>query len=437
MAMEAHTLFALSTGRGPAGVAVVRVSGPQVQAALLAVFGRVPAPRTAAYGAFLAEDGSVIDHGLALFFPGPRSFTGEDVAEFHGHGGRAVVAALLARLGGLPGLAPAEAGAFTRRAFENGKLDLTAVEGLADLVHAETELQRRQALRLADGAFGRLALAWRADLLTARSLIEADLDFSDEEDVPGSVLDQGFSLARSVRAAMERVLDDRGRGERIRDGFQVVVLGPPNAGKSSLVNHLAGRDVAIVTETPGTTRDLLEVHLDLGGLPVTLVDTAGLRESEDRIEQEGVRRARHRAGQADLVVWMDPDGRPPPGDLEPGCPVIRVRSQADRVGRAIESDPNRLDVSVVTGAGVDVLLGAIADTLGEGFGEPALIAHERQRHCIAEAVAALKRADDDGAPLEVRADEIRVALTALGRLVGQVDVEEVLGAIFQAFCIGK
>lgn len=447
---QAPTLYALSSGRGPAGVAVIRVSGPAVRSALQAVFGRVPAPRAAAYGALRDADGSILDRGLVLFFPAPRSFTGDDVAEFQVHGGRAVVAALLRRLGGLPGLVAAPAGAFTRRAFENGRMDLTAVEGLADLVQAETEAQRRQALRLAEGAFGQAAMRWRADLLAARAAVEADLDFAEEEDVPGSVADDGLARVTAVRAEMERVLADGGRGERIRDGFQVVVMGPPNAGKSSLVNHLAGREVAIVTEVPGTTRDVLEVHLDLDGLPVVLVDTAGLRDSDDRVEQEGVRRARSRAGVADVILWLDPDGGAPPSDLlagvgvrpeggDPGnggVPVIAVRSQADQLG-AIESDPNRLAVSSRTGFGIDGLLDAIARVLQSKSAEPSLIAQERQRVCVAEAVEALLRAEDACAPLEVRADEIRRASQALGRLVGQVDVEEVLGAIFANFCIGK
>lgn len=446
---EQPTFYALSSGRGPAGVAVIRISGPAVRSTVTALFGRVPPPRYAAYGPLRDADGSIIDHGLVLFFEAPRSFTGDDVAELQVHGGRAVVSALLRRLEGLTGMVAAPAGAFTRRAFENGKMDLTAVEGLADLVQAETEAQRRQALRLAEGTLGRRAAAWRADLLAARAAIEADLDFSDEEDVPGSVADEALERVVRVRTGMERALADAGRGERIRDGFQVVVLGPPNAGKSSLVNHLAGRDVAIVTEVPGTTRDVLEVHLDLDGLPVALVDTAGLRESADRVEQEGVRRARARAGQADVIVWLHPDGAPPPLDIasrfsgreeigagRTGPVVIAARSQAD-LGPAIESDPNRLAVSSRTGQGVDRLLGAIASAVGDQTSEPALISQARQRACLVDALDALRRAEDGYVPLEVRADEIRRATDALGRLVGRVDVEEVLGAIFSAFCIGK
>ena len=333
-ASEAKTIFALSSGAPPAGVAVVRISGPAVRFALETICGGVPEPRVASLRAIRRpEDGSVLDRGLVIFFPGPRSFTGEDTAEIQLHGGRAVVAAILDVLAHLPGLVPAEAGAFTRRAFENGRLDMTAVEGLADLIAAETEAQRRQALRLAEGDLARRANGWREALIRARAAIEADLDFADEEDVPGSVADRAFVEAAGVAADMRRLLADGRRGERTRDGFQVAIMGPPNAGKSSLLNWLAGREAAIVTEVPGTTRDVIEVHLDLGGQAVILIDTAGVRETADRVEVEGIRRGLARGRAADLVLWLDEEGRGPPA-LDGTGPVVPLRSKAYRVSGA-------------------------------------------------------------------------------------------------------
>ncbi|PKR88604.1 tRNA uridine-5-carboxymethylaminomethyl(34) synthesis GTPase MnmE [Pleomorphomonas diazotrophica] len=429
------TIFALSSGALPSGIAVVRLSGPAVRFVVETSAGKLPKPRQATLSALRAGDGRVIDQGLLLFFPGPASFTGEDVAEFHLHGGRAVVAAFLGFLGDLPGLRLAEAGEFTRRAFENGRIDLTEAEGLGDLIAAETEAQRRQALRLAGGAFRERAEDWRRRLIDLRAHIEADLDFSDEDDVPDDLSHEvGVGIA-NLRKEMERELSAGQRGERVRDGLEVVVLGPPNAGKSSLVNALAEREVAIVTDIPGTTRDLLEVRLDLGGYAVLLVDTAGLREGGDVIEAEGIRRGRARATAADLILWLDENGNAPPQDvLALGVPVMRLRTKADLAG--ISEGVKAVSVRDRTSVDrlLDLLTREVASRLG---GESPLVSRARQRDCLSRAVAALRNAEGKALPAEVVADNLRQAGDALGRLTGRIDIEEVLGSIFSTFCIGK
>src|SRR5450755_864706 len=302
---ERPTIFALSSGSGPAAIAVVRISGPGAGEALKALSGKIPAPRQAALARIRdPQSNDIIDEGLALWFPAPQSETGEDVAELQLHGGRAVIAATLAALGRIDGLRPAEAGEFTRRAFENGKLDLTAVEGLADLVMAETEGQRRQAFRQLKGLLGGRAETWRQQLIQALALVEARIDFSDEADVPQDLLAPALAMTRSLADEIAGALADGGRGERLREGLVVAIAGPPNAGKSTLLNRIARREAAIVSPYAGTTRDVIEVHLDLGGWPVTLLDTAGIRETDDPVEMEGVRRARDRAAAADLVLWV-------------------------------------------------------------------------------------------------------------------------------------
>ena len=299
-----ETIYALSSGRPPAAIAVVRISGPRAGAALKALTGRIPDPRKAALARVRGRDGEIVDQALALWFPGPQSETGEDVAELQLHGGHAVVAAVFAALAQFDGLRPAEAGEFTRRAFENGKLDLTAVEGLADLVMAETEGQRRQAFRQMAGALRDRSENWRRQLIQALALVEARIDFSDEADVPQDLVTPALQIARSLEGDIASVLAEGNRGERLREGFVVAIAGPPNAGKSTLLNRIAKREAAIVSPYAGTTRDVIEVHLDLGGLPVTFLDTAGIRETDDPVEREGVRRARERAAGADLILWI-------------------------------------------------------------------------------------------------------------------------------------
>ena len=359
--MAGDTIFALSSGSPPAGVAIIRMSGPRVRFGLETLIGAVPEPRRVCLRFLKSSEGEVLDQGLVVFFAAPASFTGEDVAELHVHGGRAVVMAVLEALSVIDGFRPAEAGEFTRRAFGNERLDLTQVEGLADLVAAETEAQRRQALRQSDGTLGRLYEGWRQRLVRARALIEAELDFADEEDIPASASSEAWRIAEDVRREIVDHAEDR-RGERVREGAEIVVLGPPNAGKSSLVNAIARRDVAIVTPEPGTTRDMIEVRVDLDGYAATLVDTAGLRVAEGVIEREGVRRAEARAGKADVVLWLC-DGRAPAGRPCLAGTVLRVASKIDLVDSDSERARVQADfdygISSVTGEGLPELLAGL------------------------------------------------------------------------------
>ena len=436
---EPDTVFALSTAPGRAGIAVIRLSGPGAAAALMALAGTVPPPRHAQR--IRVRDpagGEAIDEGLALYFPAPRSVTGEDVAELHVHGSRAVVAAVLACLGRL-GLRPAEPGEFTRRAFLNGKLDLSAVEGLADLVAAETAAQRRQALRQLDGALGRLAERWRARLLSAQARLEAAIDFPDE-DLPAGLWDAARGEAAALVAEIAAHLGDDHRGERLREGVMVAVLGPPNAGKSSLVNALARRDVAITAAASGTTRDVIEVALDLGGYPVTLADTAGLRDAVDPVEAEGVRRTRARAAAADLKLVLYDATRPEELDalaglIDANALVIANKSDLLPAGAA---PPAGLALSVATGAGMAALLARLGAEVARRLdaGAAPLVTRARHRAALDECCTALRRFD--GAPLpELAAEELRAAARALGRITGRVDVEDMLDRVFAEFCIGK
>jgi tRNA modification GTPase TrmE len=345
------TIFALSSGRPPAAIAVIRISGPLAGDALKSLSGKIPEPRKAALARIRNTDNEIIDEALALWFPGPNSETGEDTAELQLHGGRAVVAAVLGALGRIDGLRPAEAGEFTRRAFENGKLDLTAVEGLADLVMAETQGQRRQAFRQMKGLLGKRAEDWRARLIKALALVEARIDFSDEADVPQDLLKPALAIVGALAGEIETALDDSHAGERLRDGLVVAIAGPPNAGKSTLLNRLARREAAIVAPTPGTTRDVIEVHLDLGGYPVTLLDTAGIRDTADPVELEGVRRAQARAAAADLVLWVtDASAEAGSGDLlaernavPQSVEVTEPSFQGRTAGWAPQSNPRPMD----------------------------------------------------------------------------------------------
>jgi tRNA modification GTPase len=421
-----------------------------------ALIGRVPEPRKAALARVRdPESGEVIDEALALWFPAPHSETGEDVAELQLHGGQAVIAAVLDALATLDGCRMAEPGEFTRRAFENGRLDLTEVEGLADLIAAETPAQRRQAYRQLKGLIGDRAEAWRRRLIEALALVEARIDFSDEADVPDNLVEPALRAAAQLRDEIGASLADGGRGERLRDGLAVAIAGPPNAGKSSLLNRLARREAAIVSPYPGTTRDVIEVHLDLAGYPVTLLDTAGIRDSADPVEQEGVRRARARAAMADLVLWVtdvsadggaaDEAAEKMAGteawwlrnkiDLEPAADARRSESQSmNGINRSFA-------ISATTGAGVGEVVEALAAYSKQYFAatESALVTRARHRRALQETVAALNRAlaSDHSGHEELIAEELRAAATTLGRLTGRVDVEDILDVIFREFCIGK
>jgi tRNA modification GTPase len=447
-----NTIFALSSGRPPAAIAVVRISGPQARLTLEKTIGRVPAARQAAYVHVRdPNNNEIIDEALALWFPGPNSETGEDVAELQLHGGRAVVAAVVDLLSEIEGLRQAEPGEFTRRAFENGKLDLTAVEGLADLISAETEAQRRQAYRQLKGLLGDRAETWRRQLIEALALVEARIDFSDEADVPEDLVGPALTMVRRLREELAQALAGAGRGERLRDGLVVAIAGPPNAGKSTLLNRLARRDAAIVSPIAGTTRDVIEVHFDLEGYPVTLLDTAGISESEDPIEQEGVRRARQRASEADLVIWVeDCQGRlnqmePQAGEGRP--PVWHVQNKIDANPRQTKNNSQTsisssivLRLSALTGQGVEELVDSLCRYTKEFFGaESGLITRKRHRQALETTKAALDRALSEGTDgrEDIIAEELRFAAQILGKLTGRIDVEDILNVIFQDFCIGK
>ena len=433
------TIFALASGAGAAGVAVVRVSGPGAGAALAALTGRpLPRPRVATRRRLVdPASAETLDEALVLWMPGPASFTGEDVVELHIHGGRAVVAGVVEALGRRAGLRPAEPGEFTRRAFETGRMDLTAAEAVADLVAAETAAQRRQALRQMGGALARLYDGWRERLVRALAHVEATIDFPDE-DLPGGILGAATGEVAALEVAIGAHLDDGGRGERLRAGVSVAIVGAPNAGKSSLLNALAGRDVAIVSARAGTTRDVIEVHLDLAGCPVILADTAGLRETDDEIEAEGVRRARARAAAADLMVALF-DATTAPDDATRalvGPETIVVRSKAD-LGAPL-GGIGGLPVSARTGAGLAELLARLTMAVTDRFAaadQPALT-RARHRSALTEARDALARSRSARLP-ELAAEDLRLAARALGRITGRIDVEDLLDVIFRDFCIGK
>ncbi len=435
------TIVALSSGALPAGLAVLRLSGPDAFAAAQALSGSLPAPRRASLRRFRDPTSNrILDHGLLVLFPGPGSATGEDLAEFHLHGGRAVVAAVLAALTSRPGLRLAQAGEFTRRAFENGRIDLTEAEGLADLLSAETEGQRQQALDHAGGAFRRLVEGWMERLTHARAMLEADFDFSDEDDVSEDVADNVSREMQALRQSIGDHLENAQGGEIMRDGFQVAIVGPPNAGKSSLLNALADRDAAIVSDIPGTTRDRIEVSLDLAGVPVRLIDTAGLRQTEDAVERQGIERAREAARSAHLVLHLRPaatwEGDAP--DLLPGIasPILSVATKCDLVDPA----PNEaLAISVRTGAGLDALVQAIAERARAATRSTASVVPTRARHraLLQDTAHMLDEALVPGLPVEVQAELLRLASQRLGALVGQRDVEDLLDLIFSQFCIGK
>jgi len=433
------TICAQASGAGRAAIAVIRISGPATGEILRALCG-LPAARHASLRTIRdPRTETLLDRGLVLWFPAPASFTGEDMAELHVHGGRAVVANVLDAALSIDDVRLAEPGEFAARAFENGKIDLTEVEGLADLINAETDAQARQALAQAGGSLRRLYESWRGKLLRAQALAEAGLDFADEADVAANVTTNVGAIVAELILQISNHLADR-RGERLRDGFRVVIVGAPNAGKSSLLNALARRDVAIVSEEAGTTRDIIEVHLDLDGLPVILTDTAGLREAGGKVEVEGIRRALARVEAANLVVWLIDAKKPvsaPPEPLARGrVPFLAVRNKIDlaSVGAA-----EGISLSAKTGEGIDTLVAELKararEALVAGAESPA-VTRARHRAELEGALAALERSRTAGPP-ELKAEELRIAARHLGRLTGNIDVEEVLGAIFSEFCIGK
>jgi len=438
------TVFALASAPGKAGVAVFRLSGPRAGAALAALIGEpVPEPRKMLRVRVRDGMGETIDDGLAVWFPAPASFTGEDIAELHLHGGRAVATALADALVAL-GLRPAEPGEFSRRAFLEGKLDLTRAEAIADVVEAETAAQRRQALRQMGGALATIVDGWRARLLRARAHLEAELDFA-EEGLPQELGQEARVVLKRLADEMEGSLADQRRGERLRDGFQIALVGPPNAGKSSIINRLSGREAAIVATSAGTTRDVIEVHLDLAGFPITIADTAGLREAEGEVEAEGIRRSRERAEQADLRLVVFDATKLPAFDAEArallGPGSIALFNKRDLVAATL---PDTIDgtaalaISARTGAGFDALLTTLANRASDALeaGGAAVLTRTRHRAAVADAEGAIRRALTARLP-ELVAEDVRHAADALGRITGRIDVEELLDVIFREFCIGK
>jgi tRNA modification GTPase len=445
-ARDGETVFALATGGRKAALAIFRISGPNVCEALKVLTATQAPPVRRATLRTIRDPGTgeAIDRSIITRFEGPASFTGEDVAELGVTGGRAVITAVARALAAIPGLRPAEPGEFAMRAFLNGKLDLSSVEGLADLVDAETEQQRRQAQRIADGALRRECEEIRSLLLSAMVEIEGQIDFSDAEDSGELSIEGAEDLIKSAQRRLEIALDTAAQAQRVRDGFVVVIAGPPNVGKSTLMNAIAQREISITSPTAGTTRDLIETFLDLGGLPVVFVDTAGIRESVDPIEQVGVAKARRKAASADLTLWLtDPDD----AGHAVACPtltnVLEVETKADLLrseGCCIRAGSGKMmRVSAVTGLGIKELLAAVRDRAESELGssETGVLILERHRRAFVEARESLGRTAEHLGELELVAEDVRCAVVAVDRVVGRIDVEDVLEGIFSRMCIGK
>ncbi len=435
-----QTIFALASGAGKAGIAVFRLSGPSAPKALRALSNKpLPEPRRATRVHLIdPKTKDVLDDGLAIYFPGPASFTGEDVVELHVHGGRAVIASITEALASIKDVRLAEAGEFTRRAFDHGKFDLTAAEGLADLINAETAAQRRQAQRQLQGDLGLIYDDWRDRLLKAIALFEAEIDFSDE-DLPPGLHQQVADQIAEITSEMSEHLDDKGQGQILRDGLYITIIGPPNAGKSSLLNRLSRRDVAIVSEKAGTTRDVIEVHLELDGYPVIIADTAGLREAADEVESEGVRRAEERAHSADLKLAVFDGATWPEKDAQTLSLIdentVVVVNKSDLFN---EDVAEYIAISAESGAGFDVLLEILKQEVADRCHLSASPALTRTRHrtALEECLVNIQRFPISP-ETELKAEDLRLAARALGRITGRVDVEEVLDIIFKEFCIGK
>jgi len=429
------TIFALATARGKAGVAVIRLSGPESWPVARTLAGEMPKPREAGLRRLRDETAGVLDDALVLGFEKGASFTGEDVVEFHLHGSTAIVSALLNVLGRRDGLRLAEPGEFTRRALENGRLDLAQVEGLGDLIEAETEAQRKQAMRIFDGALGAKAEIWRRDLIRAVSLLEATIDFADE-DVPVDVTPEVLTLIDATITVLAEERDGSHISERIREGFEVAIVGPPNVGKSTLLNRLAGREAALTSEIAGTTRDVIEVRMDLGGLPVTILDTAGIRETQDMVENLGVERAMHRAERADLRVFLTEAG------TEHLLGVKKLEGDIVVLGKSDKTPNNNgLSVSGLTGQGVSGLVEAIRIALDKRASGASTATHLRHRLAIEKAIILLESARDvvlsGPERAELASADLHHAIRSLDSLIGRVDVEHVLDEIFASFCLGK
>jgi tRNA modification GTPase len=432
------TIFALSSGAGRAGVAVIRVSGPSAGPVAEQISGKLLSPRRAVLSELRStKTRDLIDSGLLIWFPAPASFTGEDVVEFHVHGGRAVVAALLDSLSEFDGLRAAGPGEFTRRAFDNGKLDLTCVEGLSDLVSADTELQRRQALRQLSGDAPRAARSWRQQLIDSQALIEAHLDFPDESEIPIDITREIEGDLQALSLCFSEALASRGSAEIVRDGAVVLIAGAPNSGKSTLINRIASRDVAIISEIPGTTRDLLEVTIDLRGLPVTFIDSAGIREASDEIEKLGIARARAKAKEAHVVLWLAPADAPAaePDLSHPRLWVVQTKSDL----RSAQGEDG--SISALTGEGVGELLLKLYDALvsTKAATEPSLLVSRRQFSSVGAASDALSRGIERLrlGQLELVAEELRLASAYLDEMIGVIRNDDLLDEVFGRFCLGK
>lgn len=426
------TIFALSTAPGKAGVAVIRICGKGAVLALSKLNPNIPDPHKSAVRVLRADDGTLLDEALILVFPEEQSFTGDEIVEIQCHGSPAVVDAILSELSKLPAMRFAEPGEFTRRALENGRLDLSQVEGLADLIEAETEAQRRQALKVFSGDLARATEIWRKSLIRAAALVEATIDFVDE-DIPLDVSPEVLALITGVRRNLQAEIEGVKTAERLRSGFEVAIVGSPNVGKSTLLNALAGREAAITSEFAGTTRDVIEVRMNLSGLPVTLLDTAGIRETSDEVENIGISRARQRAEQADIRVFLQENGSLP--DLKPSSGDIVLRAKADLMSDAPDA------VSGLTGQGVDNLVARITDILINRSAFIGIATRLRHGFAMQRAAQALTEAEkllpQGEGSWDVAAEEIRTAIRALDFLVGRIDVENVLDEIFSSFCLGK
>ena len=432
------TIFAPATASGKAGVAVIRVSGPFALESIKQMTAiKTPVPRKAMFSEIHTPDGTAVDNGLVLYFPCPNSFTGEDVVEFQTHGGRAIISAVLSGLAQIDGFRPAGRGEFTRRAVENGKMDLTAAEGLADLVDAETEQQRKQALRQMSGALAKIYEDWHDRLLHVLAWMEAYIDFPEEE-IPENVSADVRGKIAGLMSEIQVHLNDGRRGEKLRDGFQIAIIGAPNAGKSSLMNRLAQRDVAIVSSTAGTTRDIIEVRLDINGYPVIVADTAGLRDTDEEIEAEGVRRAKARAEEADLVLWLSDALKGKNNTETEKIDSEKIFCIMNKADQAEPQNDDNIWISAKTGQGIDVLLDRIGRFVEEKMAlreEPSLT-RLRHRKALEECLQCLN-SSLKAPEIELMTEDLRMAMRSLGKITGQVQVEKLLDVIFKDFCIGK